>query len=616
MQPPPGCPAPLASNWALLSEVERVAASLLLACGQARLFDCWPAPGSHDGDKKRLLAQVAGLDASLAGTGGLTGYITRAKALLAASKAGANPFDGFVPSVPDGETLSFGSSAFCDAERAGLAEAGAAAFVLVAGGLGERLGYSGVKVALPTESATNTSYLQLYCESIAALQARAGGGAIPLVIMTSADTHAATEALLAAHNHFGLAVSQVTLLKQAKVPCLADNDAQLATAPGDSFCLVEKPHGHGDVHALLASSGLAAAWLASGRKWVVFFQDTNGLVFKAIPAALGVSLSRRFDVNSLAVPRKAGEAIGGIAKLTKAPVDGGAPTSMTVNVEYNQLDPLLRASRWAGGDANDPTTGFSPFPGNINQLVLALGPYVAQLGATGGSVDEFVNPKYAGASRDAFKSPTRLECMMQDWAKTVPPSTAVGFTTISEVWAGYSPVKNSAPDAVAKVAAGCPPHSAASGECDAYGLASRALRLAGCEIGDPEDVVFAGTHLSLWPRIVLSPSTAATYTELKERVARPTAPGAVSVSSRSVLVLNGDVVLRRLSLDGALVITAHPGARVVVDGLFVVNEGWEWKPLGEGEHASEEVAMRGFTVVRHATAQFEFAAQSGEHTLS
>ena len=36
--------------------------------------------------------------------------------------------------------------------------------------------------------------------------------------------------------------------------------------------------------------------------------------------------------------------------------------SMTVNVEYNQLDPLLRATSHPDGDANDDT-GFSPFPG-------------------------------------------------------------------------------------------------------------------------------------------------------------------------------------------------------------------------------------------------------------
>lgn len=77
---------------------------------------------------------------------------------------------------------------------------------------------------------------------------------------------------------------------------------------------------------------------------------------------------------------------------------------------------------------------------------------------TGGGVEEFVNPKYKDATKTAFKSSTRLECMMQDWAKTVPESTRVGFTLITDVWVGYSPVKNSVADAQAKVAAGCPPH--------------------------------------------------------------------------------------------------------------------------------------------------------------
>ena len=48
-----------------------------------------------------------------------------------------------MPAVPAGERLDFGSGPFLALEAEGLAQAGAAAFVLVAGGLGERLGYSG-----------------------------------------------------------------------------------------------------------------------------------------------------------------------------------------------------------------------------------------------------------------------------------------------------------------------------------------------------------------------------------------------------------------------------------------------------------------------------------------
>lgn len=40
-------------------------------------------------------------------------------------------------------------------------------------------------------------------------------------------------------------------------------------------------------------------------------------------------------------------------------------------MEYNQLDPLLRATGHPDGDVNCDT-GYSPFPGNINQVFLWL----------------------------------------------------------------------------------------------------------------------------------------------------------------------------------------------------------------------------------------------------
>jgi UDP-sugar pyrophosphorylase len=132
-----------------------------------------------------------------------------------------------------------------------------------------------------------------------------------------------------------------------------------------------KPHGHGDVHILLHLSGTANKWSDEGRKWIVFFQDTNGVVFRAIPAAIGVSAEHEFEVNSMTVPRRPGEAVGGICCL-KNESTGGA---LTINVEYNQLDPLLRASVSPEGDVADGDTGFSPYPGNINVLVFNVPKY-------------------------------------------------------------------------------------------------------------------------------------------------------------------------------------------------------------------------------------------------
>ena len=47
-----------------------------------------------------------------------------------------------------------------------------------------------------------------------------------------------------------------------------------------------------------------------------FTKDTNGLAFHSLPLMLGVSVQNNFIMNSLAIPRKAKQAIGGIAKLT------------------------------------------------------------------------------------------------------------------------------------------------------------------------------------------------------------------------------------------------------------------------------------------------------------
>jgi len=51
----------------------------------------------------------------------------------------------------------------------------------------------------------------------------------------------------------------------------------------------------------------------------------------------------------------------------------------------------------------------------------------------GGTIGEFVNPKYKDATKTAFKSSTRLECMMQDYPQALPPDARVGFTVINQV---------------------------------------------------------------------------------------------------------------------------------------------------------------------------------------
>ncbi|KAL0917482.1 hypothetical protein M5K25_012546 [Dendrobium thyrsiflorum] len=579
----------LQKNLRILTQDQIDLAKMLLHEGQSHLFANWAEQGVEDEKKTCFFNQVSRLNANY--PGGLAAYIQKARQLLTDSKAGKNPFEGFTPSVPSGEVLTFGDDNFIMFEEVGVKEARKAAFVLVAGGLGERLGYNGIKVALPSETTTGTCFLQNYIACILALQEASCKlledkypVEIPFVIMTSDDTHTPTLKLLESNSFFGMKPGQVKLLKQEKVACLDDNDARIALDPNDKYMIQTKPHGHGDVHSLLYNSGLLNIWHDAGLRWVLFFQDTNGLLFKAIPASLGVSATKGYHVNSLAVPRKAKEAIGGITKLTHA--DG---RTMVINVEYNQLDPLLRETGHSDGDSNCET-GYSPFPGNINQLILELGPYIKELNRTHGAIAEFVNPKYKDSSKTSFKSSTRLECMMQDYPKTLPPTARVGFT-VMDAWLAYAPVKNNPEDA-AKVPKGNPYHSATSGEMAIYRANSLILRKAGVQIADPTTAVFNGQEVEVWPRITWKPKWALIFSDVKKKVKK-----GCSVSQRSTLVINGEnIYFEGLSLDGTLLINAVSEAEVQVTGS-VKNKGWAFKPIDYKDYSlPEENRIRGFVI--------------------
>ncbi|CAN0437303.1 unnamed protein product [Ascophyllum nodosum] len=370
-------------------------------------------------------------------------------------------------------------------EAKGLEAAAKTAFVLVAGGLRERLGYDGIKLALPVEVTTRQRYLELYCKHILALQAkcrRLPGAAkdltLPLVIMTSEDTDLKTRELVDREGRFGMAEGQIITIMQDKVPALGDSSAKLVLSEKDPFSLETKPHGHGDVHHLLFREGIAEDLHRRGFQWLFFFQDTNALVLNSFLPALGVSSTKGYDMNSLCVPRKAKEAAGGITALTRE--DG---SSLIINVEYNQLDPILRATISPEGDVNDPETGLSLFPGNINNIVFKLDTYLKVLkGEDMGVMVEFVNPKYKPGSRTEFKKPTRLECMMQDFpklmAKELGNSAKIGFTSFDK-WLTFSPAKNGLESAAESAADGVPPSTASSAEFDFYAQAVRRLRTGG-----------------------------------------------------------------------------------------------------------------------------------------
>jgi len=296
--------------------------------------------------------------------------------------------------------------------------------------------------------------------------------------------------------------------------------------------------------------------------------------------------------------------------MTLTHTDGRA---MTVNVEYNQIDALLKATVEPRGDVA-AADGFSPWPGSINQLLFKLKPYAEQLAKTQGTMPEFVNPKYTDGTKTAFKAPTRLECMMQDYPKSLPAEAKVGFCVLSGV-STFSPVKNNLAEARKKSEAGAPTHSAASGEADVYGNHCEMLRAAGVALPPPPKVERSGVVVDDWPRVVVDPSFGATLAEWREKL--PT-PSAVSIAPGSTLLLQGDVSglrIESLTLKGTLVIRLGEGARLTVRGLCEENAGWRFEPLTDGEAAPEELAIRGYKLVKEGQREVVYEA-AGEYEVS
>jgi len=340
--------------------------------------------------------------------------------------------------------------------------------------------------------------------------------------------------------------------------------------------------------------GVAKRWTKyMGIKWIFFFEDTNGPAFRGLPAALGLSKENEFAMNFLAVPRKSSEMIDGIAKL----VDG--KRAETVNLDYNHLDPLLLDIGFGTADVADD--GFSPYPASCNSFVLETSTYLQVLESTKGAVPESVYPKYKNEKRYLLEEPTTLECEMQDYSKLLRPEEKVGVTQAERFYC-YSPINNSTDDAILAQETTGYGHSAATGEFAIYKSNRMYLQHAGVKFVPDKLRQYSGISVPYNARIVLQPSFGVTLQEVQNRIY-----GDVSISANSTLILDGDIEIYNLKLDGALEVYACAGAKVTIRNLTVKNDGWGFRAIDPSDSSvDEEYRIRGFALEKHDILDLRF----------
>ena len=219
-------------------DAEKDAIRLLLKMNQHHIFRKWNVSGnvpetlSDENGKHRLLAQVQRLNANY--PGGLWQYYSNARRLLAASSENINPYTGWTVHKPDLIHLDFDSAQFHEFEARGRTQFGQCGFVLLGGGFGERLGFNGIKTALPSEITTNTSFLELYIRTLLAFQQRARCDSgdqdlvLPFACTTSGKGHDLTVDFLEKNDYFGMDREQFTFLRQELVASFSNKRCDFA----------------------------------------------------------------------------------------------------------------------------------------------------------------------------------------------------------------------------------------------------------------------------------------------------------------------------------------------------------------------------------------------------
>lgn len=575
----------------------------LIKNDQEHLFSYWDPPGINDEKKANLLSTLLNINKTY--LGGIIGYIKKAKRLLDDSRNGINSYSGFIPEQPSSVDLSRLDESYQKMENNGLLHAHELAIVLVAGGLGERLGYTGLKINIPLDAIQKRTYLNIYIDHILAIQDRLYDETgkrteIPFIIMTSDDTHHKTIECLQENGFYGLNEDQVIILKQDLVPSLNDNSAHIVLE--NPYEIQLKPHGHGDIHTLMYKNNIIKRLIDLGKRYIVFIQDTNAQVVNAILPSLGVSVDKKLDFNFIAVPRVPKEAIGAIMKLV------GKKKEFTVNIEYNQLDVLLMDTVSTEGDVPNEN-GLSIFPGNTNILLISIEMYDRVLRKSIGIIPEFINPKYTDQTKSKFDKPARIETLMQDITKLFESSDNIGTTVLDRKWC-FSPNKNNISAAKNKAIYNVPCESAATAESDFY-LSNRTKMTFGnmkFEKGDVEE--FYGVPFLREARVILYPQFCLRLHDIKRKVSGG------SCSKDSTLIVNGkEVYIKNLVLKGnsGLIINVCKNAWVEIKNLTVDNNGFQLIQLTQEElndpFIPEYLRIRGYKIIQNDPLVFDISEE-------
>lgn len=185
------------------------------------------------------------------------------------------------------------------ASGASALRAGRVACLLVAGGQGTRLGFSGPKGCFPVLPISGMTLFEVFARKLRRV-GRESGKTPPLYVMVSRQNEKQTREFFEQHRFFGLSGPDVKFFAQGELPALDTHGRLVLEAPD---ALYWGPDGHGGVLSALRATGMLADMRARGVEHISYFQVDNLQAPVADAAFLGLHIARGADV-SLKVVRK------------------------------------------------------------------------------------------------------------------------------------------------------------------------------------------------------------------------------------------------------------------------------------------------------------------------
>ncbi len=184
--------------------------------------------------------------------------------------------------------------------------------IILAGGVGSRLGTEVPKGTIPISCVKEKSFFQLFLERAKAAS-HFGGRPVPVAIMTSPANHLETAAFLQSHQWFGS--EPADLFIQRELPLCDRNGNWRLQSPGK---IATGPNGNGECLELFAQAGILAKWKALGVCFVQVIQVDNALADPCSFSLVGFHAQRDLECSLLGIERDdASEAMGMIVSSSE-----------------------------------------------------------------------------------------------------------------------------------------------------------------------------------------------------------------------------------------------------------------------------------------------------------